>query len=178
MAAMATPRPATHEYLPYYDRYISLVPDGAIAGLLASQAAEYRAFYQTIDAATATHRYAPGKWSIKQVLGHVIDTERVFAFRAFAISRGERQPLPGFEQDDYIAGANFDDRAWNELVDELATVRAATVALFAGMSDAMLGRTGTVWTGELSAHAAGFVIAGHERYHVAGLREKYLTSAA
>jgi DinB superfamily len=170
-------RPDASEYIPYYERYIGLVPDGAIVDILARQFEEYGSFYRGIGDAQAGHRYAPGKWSIKQVMGHVIDTERIFNYRALSVSRGEKQTLPGFEQDDYVAAANFDDRRLGDLVDELAQVRAASITLFQHMTDEMLSRRGSAWRGEITARACGFLIAGHERYHVKQLRERYLSQS-
>lgn len=174
MANPRNPRPDPSEYAPHFERYISLVPDGGIADILTRQFDEYLPFYRGIGEAQSSHRYAPGKWSIKQVIGHVIDTERVFNYRGLAVSRGERQTLPGFEQDDYVTGANFDDRSLGDLIDELAAVRAATIPLFGRMSDELLARRGKAWQAEITALACGFVIAGHERYHVKHLREHYL----
>jgi len=172
--AMPHSRPDPSDYAIYHERYVSLVPDGAIADTLARQFDEYLPFYRGISDAQAAHRYAPGKWSIKQVIGHVADTERIFGYRGLAVSRGERQTLLAFEQDEYVAGANFDDRSLHDLLDELASVRAATITLFASMSDELLARRGKAWQAEITPLACAFVIAGHERYHVQHLRERYL----
>lgn len=169
-----THRPASTEYLDYYERYISLVPeDVAIAEILTTQRDEFLGMYRGVSEEQSAFRYAPEKWSIKQVLGHLSDTERVFSFRGLSVSRGEKNPLPSFEQDEYMAGSNFDDRPFAAIVDEFAAVRSATILLYAGMSDAMLRRTGIIWKGAVSSRACGFMIAGHERYHVALLRERY-----
>jgi DinB superfamily len=171
---MANHRPEPSEYAPYFARYINLVPDGAIVDILRSQTDEYAALYRGITEQKAAHRYAPDKWSIKQVLGHLSDAERMFAFRGLAASRNERKPLPGFEQDDYVAAGAFDQRPWRDLVDEFLSVRAATVALYAGMSDDMLTRLGNANNADVSARACGFMIAGHERHHIKILKEHYL----
>jgi hypothetical protein len=171
---MANQRPDPSEYAPYFGRYISLVPDGAIVDILRQQTDEYTALYRGISEAKAAHRYAPDKWSIKQVLGHLSDSERVFAYRGLAASRSERKPLPGFEQDDYVVAGAFDDRSWRDLVDEFASVRAASITLFSGMSDAMLTRLGHANNADVSARACGFMIAGHERHHIKQLTERYL----
>lgn len=172
--ASLTQRPDPSEYASYFGRYVSLVPDGAIADILKRQRDEHAAFYGGISEAQAAHRYAPDKWSIKQVLGHLIDAERVFAFRGLAASRNERKPLPGFEQDDYVAAGDFDDRAWRDLVGEYASVRAATIALYSGMTDAMLTRLGNANNADVSARACAFMIAGHELHHIKLLKERYL----
>jgi hypothetical protein len=174
---MSTQRPDPSEYMSYFGRYIDLVPTGPLVELLAQQFDEYLSFYRGISDAQGTYRYAPDKWSIKQVLGHMVDTERIFNYRALCVSRGEQQSLPGFEQDDYVAGANFEDRRVSDLVDELASVRAATVWLFKGLSDEALSRRGIANKGEITARACGYIIAGHERYHVKHLQERYLATS-
>ena len=171
---MANQRPDPSEYAGYFGRYIALVPDGAIVEILKHQRDDHAAFYGGISEDKAAHRYAPDKWSIKQVLGHLIDAERVFSFRGLAASRSERKPLPGFEQDDYVVAGAFDDRSWRGLVDEFASVRASTIALYSGMSDEMLTRLGNANNADVSARACGFMIAGHELYHVKLLKERYL----
>lgn len=158
----------------YAERYISLVPEGAIGEILARQFEEYLPIYRGISEEKGAYRYAPGKWSLKQVLGHVIDTERIIGFRGLAASRGEKNPIPGFEQDDYVAGANFDDRTMSDLIDEFAAVRAASVRLYAHMTDEMLLRRAIANKNEISARAAGYFIAGHERYHIKHMQEHYL----
>jgi hypothetical protein len=172
MASSTRPDPSEHST--YAERYISLVPDGAIGETLARQFEEYLPLYRGISEEKGAYRYAPGKWSLKQVLGHVIDTERIFGYRGLAASRGDRNPIPGFEQDDYVAAADFDARGVSDLIDEFVMVRAATVLLFRHMSDEMLVRRAIANNNEISARAAGFMIAGHERYHIAHMKEHYL----
>jgi hypothetical protein len=172
MASSTRPDPSEHST--YAERYISLVPDGAIGETLARQFEEYLPLYRGISEEKGAYRYAPGKWSLKQVLGHVIDTERIFGYRGLAASRGDRTPIPGFEQDDYVAAADFDARGVSDLIDELVMVRAATVLLFKNMSDEMLVRRAIANNNEISARAAGFMIAGHERYHIAHMKQHYL----
>jgi hypothetical protein len=170
----STTRPDPSEYTAYAERYISLVPDGVIGETLARQFEEYLPLYRGISEEKGAYRYAPGKWSLKQVLGHVIDTERILGFRGLAASRGEKKPIPGFEQDDYVAAVNFDERSVSDLVDEFVMVRAATVLLFKRMSDEMLMRRAIANNVEISARAAGYFIAGHERYHIKQMKEHYL----
>lgn len=167
-------RPERGEHAEHFDKYVTLVPDGPIAATIAGQSADALAFYRGLDEAQAAYRYAPEKWSIKQVLGHVTDTERIFTWRALAIGRGEQQALPGFDQDGYVAAANFDERSWEDLVNELVVVRAATLSLFERFTPEMLTRAGQANRGPLSVRACGFIIAGHERYHLVKLREDYL----
>ena len=174
MPSPSLTRPDPSEYTAYAERYISLVPDGAIGETLARQFEEYLPLYRGISEEKGAYRYAPGKWSLKQVLGHVIDTERIFGYRGLAASRGDKNPIPGFEQDDYVAAANFDDRSVSALIDEFVMVRAATSLMFKHMSDEMLMRRAIANKNEISARAAGFMIAGHERYHIAHMKQHYL----
>jgi hypothetical protein len=167
-------RPTPAEYAPYYGKYISLVPDGAIVDILERQFARTLPFYQTLTADQAALRYAPGKWSIKQVIAHVTDAERVFAYRAFAFSRSESKPLPGFEQNDYVNAVDFDAKPWAAIVEEFAVVRAASVALFKGMTPEMLLRKGNASGHDVSVRACGFMVAGHEEHHVRAIRQQYL----
>lgn len=171
---MSSTRPDPSEHSAYILRYVSLVPDGPIGETLARQFAEYLPLYRGISEAQGAYRYAPGKWTLKQVLGHVIDTERIIGFRGLAAGRGDKNPIPGFEQDDYVAAANFDDRTVSDLIDEFAAVRAASVHLFTHMTGEVLLRRAIANNNEISARAAAFMIAGHERYHVAHMREHYL----
>jgi hypothetical protein len=164
-------RPSPAEYASYYGKYITLVPDGAIVEILARQFARTLPFYQTLTDQQAALRAAPGTWSIKQILAHVMDAERVFGYRAFAFSRGEAKPLPGFEQDDYVKAVDFDAKPWSALVEELTAVRAASVALFKGMTPAMLVRTGNANGVDITVRACGFIIAGHEEHHLRAIQQ-------
>jgi hypothetical protein len=172
--ASSTTRPDPSEHSTYILRYVSLVPDGPIGETLARQFEEYLPIYRGISEEKGAYRYAPGKWTVKQVLGHMIDTERIIGYRGLLAGRGDKNPIPGFEQDDYVAAANFDDRSVSDLIDEFASVRAASVQLFTHMTDEMLLRRAIANKNEISARAAAFMIAGHERYHVAHMKEHYL----
>jgi hypothetical protein len=119
-------------------------------------------------------RYEPGKWSVKELVGHVVDTERIFAYRALRFARGDRTPIPGFEQDPYVAGGNFDARTLRDLADEFACVRRATVALLRHLGEDAWRRTGTASDNEVSVRALAHIIAGHELHHLNVLRERYL----
>ncbi|HKG91331.1 MAG TPA: DinB family protein [Gemmatimonadaceae bacterium] len=167
-------RPSESEYLPYYHKYVTLVPEGDIVGLLAQQVGETLGLLRGVSEERGMRRYAEGKWSIKEVAGHMADTERIFAYRALRIARADRTPLPGYEQDDYVRAANFDQRPLADLTDELAQVRRATVALFRGFDAEAWTRTGTANNAEVSVRALAYIIAGHERHHLDVLRTKYL----
>src|ERR1051326_1756492 len=123
----AATRPAATEYLPYYSRYIDLVPGEDAMAALKSQLRETIAFLNCISNEESVSRYAPGKWSVREVLGHVIDTERIFAYRALRIGRGDKTPLAGYEQDDYIRGAAFDKVRWSALIEEFELVRRSNL---------------------------------------------------
>jgi hypothetical protein len=172
-----TGRPATSEYAPYYDTYVRLVPDGDIGVILAQQIDESLAVYRSVSEEQARFRYAPDKWSIKQALGHVCDAERVFSYRALAFARADPNPLPSFEQDQWIPYADSDQRTWASLIDELKAVRSATVALFRSLNDAALLREGTASGKAVSVRALGFIAAGHERHHLAILQTRYLAAS-
>ena len=143
MTSCVIPRPAADEFAPYYGKYIARVPDGDLCRILADQLAETLALIRSIPEARGTHRYAPGKWSIKEVFGHVCDSERIFSYRALRIARGDATPLPGFEQDDYIPTGRFDQRTLADLSEELAAVRQATLQLFRHLDPTALARRGT-----------------------------------
>ncbi len=174
MSTITINRPEETEYLPYYGRYISLVPDGDIVAALSAQVQETLALLRTIPESQAELRYAPGKWSIKELLGHVIDTERIFAYRALRFARNDRTPLPGYEQDDYIQNASFNDRQFSDLAEEFESVRASSLFLFKHLTAEAWLRTGTASESEVSVRALAYIIAGHELHHREILRDRYL----
>jgi hypothetical protein len=173
-----TGRPEPTEYAAYYEKYISLVPEGDLGEMLARQIDESLTVYRGVSEEQSRFRYEPGKWSIKQALGHVADTERVFAYRAFAFARGEKATLASFEQDEYAALADSDARTWTSLIEELKSVRAGSVSLFRSLSDEALMRQGIASNNPVTVRALGFMIAGHERYHLSILKERYLAAPA
>ena len=174
MAEMISNYPAATEYAPYYGRYISLVPEGDILATLAEQMDSTLLLLRGIDEARAGHRYAPGKWSIKELVGHMIDTERIFAYRALRFARSDETALPGFEQDDYVRNAAFAACPMDELVRELEFVRGANLLMFKHLNDEAWKRRGVASNGEVSVRALAYIIAGHERHHTEILRTRYL----
>ena len=174
MPTCMIPRPAKDEYSPYYAGYIARVPDGDLCATLAAQLTDTRALVHTIPEARGIHRYAPGKWSIKEVLGHVIDTERIMSYRALRFARADETPLPGFEQNDYVPAGGFDQRMLQDLGEELAAVRLATIHQLRHLDPAALTRRGTASGKQFSVRALAYIIAGHERHHVEILKTKYL----
>ena len=173
-APTSTQRPGADEFAPYYARYIDRVPDGAIVPQLESQLASTLQLLRAIPESRGDHRYAPGKWSIKETIGHLNDSERIFAYRALRIGRGDTKPLAGFDQDPYVETGRFDARTLADLVEELAAIRASTVALFRSFDAEALARRGTASENPVSTRALGYMILGHELHHVAILRERYL----
>ncbi len=167
-------RPQTGEYATYYARYIDLATEDDIVGALDAQAHETAALLGGLSEEQASHRYEPGKWSVKQLVGHVTDGERVFAYRALAFARGETNPLPGFEQDPYVANAGSDDRSIADLAEEFATVRKANVMMFRALSEEAWNRSGIASDNPISVRALAYILLGHERHHLRILRERYL----
>ncbi len=167
-------RPAAGEYAPYFERYVARVGGGDILEILRRQAGETAAVLAGLSERDAEFRYAEGKWSIKEVVGHVADTERIMVYRAVCFARGERAPLPGFEEDEYVRHAKFGGRRLADLVAEFQAVRAATIPFFAGLDAEELLRTGTANNRPYTVRAVAFIVAGHERHHRAILEERYL----
>ena len=174
MSEQTINRPEQTEYNPYYEKYVSLVPAGDVVETLSRQSEETLALLRSIDEARAVYRYEPDKWSIKQVVGHICDGERVFAYRALRFARSDETPLPGYEQDDYARAGNFDARTLADLAAEFERVRAATVALFRSFDAEAMQRRGKANDNEVSVRALAHIIAGHELHHVQVLRTRYL----
>lgn len=166
-------RPNASEYAPYYERYISLIKGEDIVAQLEKQATETIALLQSAGL-KADFRYAPNKWTVKEVVGHVNDTERVMSYRALRIARGDRTPIEGFEQDDYVRDGNFGQRSLADLTAEFADIRRATVALFRSLDADSAARRGIANNNDVSARALPYIIAGHELHHRRILAEKYL----
>lgn len=167
-------KPATNEYAPYYDKYVSVVPDGDIVATLEQQLAVTLALLGGLPEERGNDRYATDKWSIKEVIGHIADTERIMSYRALRIARGDTTPLPGFEQDGYIINGNFNARSLADLAAELETIRRATLFLFKNLTEEAWLRRGTASDNEITVRALAHIIAGHELHHVEILRTRYL----
>jgi hypothetical protein len=169
-----TDRPKPGEYDSYYEKYTSLVASSDICATLEHQGRETIALLSTIGEERGGFRYAPGKWSIQELLGHVIDTERIFAYRALRIARGDRTPMEGFEQDDYIRNARFNEYTLADLIEEFEAVRRSTVLLFRPLQDDEWMRRGVANHKEITVRAIAWITAGHELHHRTILRERYL----
>jgi len=168
------PRPDATEYAPFYGTYVGKVPDGDLLELLERQRRETQNLLAGLSDTQALHRYAPGKWSIKEVVGHLMDSERVFCYRALRFARADEKPLQGFDDKAWVPAGSFDARPLADLAAELDAVRRATIALFGGFDAAALARKGTANNNEVTVRALAWIVAGHERHHVAILRERYL----
>ncbi|HUF67973.1 MAG TPA: DinB family protein [Longimicrobiales bacterium] len=173
-----TGRPAAGEFSAFYTGYVARVPAGDIVAILRDQLADTLSLFEPLAEADAERPYAEGKWTLKQMLGHLADTERVMAYRALRIARGDTTPLPGFDENDYARAAGSDARSVDDLRNELVTTRAATVALLAGLPATAWERTGTASEATVSVRAMACIIAGHELHHRAIIRTRYLDMEA
>ena len=177
--AILTPtvaRPESSEHSPYHERYISLVAGNDIVGTLESQRRQTLILLSGRDESEGDFRYAPGKWSVKEVLGHVCDTERIFAYRALRIARGDRTPLAGFEQDDYVRNGPFATRQLPDLIEDYIAVRRATLTLYRNLNEPAWTRRGIVNNNEISVRALAYITAGHELHHRRILEQKYFAA--
>ena len=176
MSPTTISRPGSDEYAPYYDTYISKVPNQDLLQLLKMQIEETCALLSKVPESRADVTYAPGKWTIKEVAGHIVDTERIMAYRLLRVARGDATPLPGFEQDDYVRGGGFQTRTLASLIEEFRLARASTLALLQGLDAGVMTRRGVADGKPVSARALAYIIAGHERHHVGILRQQYQLS--
>ena len=177
MSQAAATKPAPTEHAPYFSKYVTLVAEGDIIETLEQQIESSLSLLRTIPPDKANFRYAPDKWSVKQLLGHMIDAERIISYRALCFARNDQTPLPGYEQNDYVRNADFDSRNLAEMAEEFATVRRATIQLFRPLNETEWLRRGTANENEISVRALAYIIAGHELHHMGVLRSRYLQSA-
>ena len=166
-------RPTETEYATFYRGYVALVPETDIVGVLEQQVEEIRRLAASVSTERESYRYAEGKWSIRQVLGHLVDGERIFGYRAFCISRGDQAALPSFDENEYVAGARSDATPLVELVDELALVRRSNLVVLRRLDAREWARVGTASGKPVSVRALAWVMAGHPRHHLEVLRERY-----
>ena len=172
---MKIEKPGEGEYAPYTIRYIGLLPDdGLVLRHMEESLKATREFILSLPEDKLAYRYAEGKWTIKEILVHVSDDERIYAYRALRFARGDETELPGFEQDDYAAHSGANARDIGDILEEFATVRRATVSLFEGLGREALVRVGVADGKVMSVRAAAYHIAGHELCHVNVIKERYL----
>ena len=169
-------RPDAGEFAPYYGRYVDLVPGGDIVTLLRSGGEQLATVVAAIPESRGGYRYAEGKWSIREMLGHLSDAERIFSYRALRIARGDATPLASFDENEYARTACSDARTVADLAAELRAVREATVRLFASIPTEAWTRRGVASGKEVSVRALAYITAGHELHHLAILRERYLAT--
>jgi hypothetical protein len=177
MASLTVGLPATDEHASFYGRYISLIGDPDIIDVLSRQQQETMALLSSRNEKDGDYRYAPGKWTLKEVVGHMNDAERIFAYRALRIARNDKTPLAGFEQDDYIANGPFAECRLANLVQEFSEIRQSTLSLLRNFQPEAWMRRGTASGYEITVRALAYTIAGHELHHQKILREKYLPAS-
>ncbi|HEX4681265.1 MAG TPA: DinB family protein [Gemmatimonadaceae bacterium] len=173
MTTQTIQRPQADEHAPYYGKYIAQVPDGDLVSMLREQLLDTVSLLQGAGS-RADYAYAPGKWTLKQSVGHIGDVERVMAYRALRIARNDQTDLPGFDENAYVENANFAQRSLEDLLEELQVIRASTIHLAKHLGADELARRGTANGNGVSGRALFYIIAGHERHHVQLFREKYL----
>ncbi len=169
-------RPDKNDYDPFYENYIKLVEGDDVNKILSAQSTETQDVLNSFPKSMGDYAYQPGKWTVKEVIGHLIDTERVMAYRAMCIARGEKQPLPGFNQDEYVKAGDFNNRELSDLVYEFRLLRESNMLLAKGLSSEALSKRGIANNKEVTVLALFFIIAGHEKHHMNVLLEKYQSS--
>ena len=167
-------KPETSEYNPYYEKYISLIEEGELLNALERQPSELRSLLNGLDEEKGKYAYADGKWSIKEVLSHLVDGERIFGYRVLRISRGDETPIEGFEQDGYIENSHANERSFEDLLEELSLQRNANLLMLKNLRDDGWKRLGTASQSPVSVRALGFIMAGHVRHHINILKDQYL----
>lgn len=170
-----TKKPLSEEYPAYFEAYIDMVPEGNLIDVLFNQLDETTALLTNLEESQANYNYAPGKWTLKEVLGHISDTERIMSYRLLRFSRGDQTPLPGYDEDEYVQQASFHSRSLDDLLKEFTAVRHATCALMQGLSVESWLRKGIANDKEISVRAIAYIIAGHELHHVKIIKERYLS---
>lgn len=166
-------RPLQSEYAPFYESYVSKVLDDDLVQAMHSSLGELKDILISIPVEKADHAYESGKWTVKQLLQHVIDAERVFSYRAVCVARGEQHGLPSFDENSYAALAEVDHRQLQDMKEELLALRSSVYLMFKGFTPDMLLRVGVASGTTVSANALGYIIIGHARHHVKILRERY-----
>ncbi|CAN5244564.1 DinB family protein [soil metagenome] len=173
MNSAKTVRPDPSEYAEWYAGYIARVPGGDVVASLRDGRERMKEALGALPESIGDHRYAEGKWTVRTVIGHMIDAERIFSYRALRIARGDATPLPSFDENAYAAAAEADERRVAELVAELLAVRDSTVRLFASLPEAAWTRTGTASNASVSVRAIAFITAGHSLHHLSILKDRY-----
>ena len=178
MRPLSLSRPAADESAPFYHGYIEKVPGEQIGEFLAAQLGEVERLLAPLDDAAARFRYAPDKWSVKEVLGHLCDSERIFAYRLLRIARADATPLPGFDENAYVPAADFDARPLAELLREFQAIRASTIALAEGLPSEAWERRGQASGKSITTRALAYIMVGHLTHHLGVLRDRYRLSSS
>ncbi len=169
-------RPLAADAHPAYAPYIALVVEDDVLSAMEQQSSATQRILSGLDEHKSSYRYAPGKWSVKQIIGHLADAERVFGYRALAVARGESRPLPGFDEDSYVHHAGFDEWRLGDLAEQYALVRRSNIVLFRNLPEEAWERRGTANDHAVTVRALAYSIVGHERHHLAILRDRYAVS--
>jgi len=169
-------KPDRSSHSAYFARYIDLVETNDLISALEASTVHRDAFWNQISEERSRFRYAQGKWSIKELLQHIIDCERIFCYRALCFARNETIPLPGFDENEYVRSSSADERTFKSLVEELEAVRESSIVLFKSLTDLQLDIPGNANGSAMTARAAGFIIVGHEIHHANVIKERYLAS--
>lgn len=177
-SALKISKPAPGEYIPYAEKYIALIPEGDILAQLGKQRRDLVLMLSCRSEEEGDFRYAPDKWTAKEVLGHINDTERIFVYRALRIARGDKTPLSGFEQDDYVRESGHGHLAFSDLIEDFIAVRRASVSFFRNLPEAAWMRRGIANNHEFTVRAFAYMVAGHELHHTKILSEKYFVAPA
>jgi uncharacterized damage-inducible protein DinB len=178
MNALTLPRPAADEAAPFYHGYIAQVAGENIGEQLVSQLAGLERLFSSLDDSAALARYAPGKWSIKEILGHLTDVERIFTYRLLRVARGDATPLPGFDENAYVPAGRFDERQLGTLLSEFRATRLSSAALLAGIPRSGWSERGQASGHPITARALAYIIVGHVAHHLGVLRDRYGVGAA
>lgn len=173
MTSLAIPRPQANEAASFFQGYIAKVTGENIVDQLTRQMGEVEQLFSPVDDARGNQSYAPGKWSSKEVLGHIADAERIFSYRLLRIGRGDHTPLPGFDENAYVPPARFNARSVQSLLEEFKSVRQSTLALIQGLPAQAWAERGTASNNEISTRAIAYIMVGHVSHHVGVLRERY-----
>jgi hypothetical protein len=167
-------KPADDEFAPFYAGYVKRAADGDVVETMDTQLSETLALLRSLPESMGDRTYAPGKWTIREIIGHLSDAERVFSYRALRFSRGDTAPVEGFDEDKYVANGGFSKRTLDDLLGEFEHLRRSSIHLFAGLPEEGFSMRGTASGREISVRALAFVLPGHEAHHLDVLRTRYL----
>jgi len=167
-------RPNRDEYASYYHTYVETVPDGDIIKTLHKQIAEMGKLFKNVSKKQSLFRYAPEKWSVREVLGHIIDAERIFSYRTLCFARNDMKEFHGFDENEYISKSNYNEIKLSELIDEFSELRNSNVIMFRNFSDEMWLRTGRANNNSFTVRAMAYIMVGHVNHHIGVLKDRYL----